>query len=225
MNVAYCLTRNYYNKAAPSMRSLLEHNPDARIYVIGETDDFPLPIYKIINISGSDYLKKSGPNYNYMLSRINFYRPIYADLIPEDKLIHMDADTIICDDITPLWDTDLSGKWYGAVPEYKGNFRPYGPIYYNMGVSVLNLAQMRQDDAPAQLLHLINTSPLVYPDQDVFNMHVDKAVTVDVRYNETTVTGWTDNPAVVHYAGYTKWYDDKYMPRRAFLDKYIPPIE
>ena len=225
MNVAYCLTRNYYDKAVPSMRSLLAHNPDARIYVVGETDDFPFPIHKMINVTGLDYFRKDGPNYNCLFTYINLYRPIYSLLIPENKLIHMDADTVICDDITPLWETDLKGKWYGAVPERRGHYKPYGPIYYNMGVSVHNLEQLRKDKAAEDFIRLINTERFLYPDQDVFNLHTDKAVEVDVRYNETSITGQTDNPAIVHYAGYAEFYSNPNIPRRDLWDKYIPPIE
>lgn len=223
MNVAYCLTNDYFQKAIPSMRSLLHHNPDAKIFVICEADEFPFPVHRVINVSKTDYLDKNGPNYHCLFTHINLYRPIYASLIDEERVIHMDADTVICDSLLPIWETDMTGKWYAAVPEYRGHFRPYGPTYYNMGVAVINLDQMRKDNTEADMLHLINKMRLTYPDQDAYNLHTDKAVTIDVRYNETQITGQTDDPAVVHYAGYAGWYSNPNIPRYEYLARWIPP--
>ena len=33
--------------------------------------------------------------------------------------------------------------------------------------------------------------------------------------------GTTDNPAIVHYCAISDWYENRHMPRRNYLDRYL----
>ncbi len=44
MNIVYAFTADYAPKAFPSMRSLKEHNPKAKVFVVTEADELDLPI-------------------------------------------------------------------------------------------------------------------------------------------------------------------------------------
>ena len=136
----------------------------------------------------------------------------------------MDADTVICDSLDPIWNIDLSGKWVAAVPEYRGRYHPFGPMYYNMGMAVLNLAQMRKDGIVPWMVEYLNTVKQPYADQDAFNkpgLEQDKFVGLPIRYNETIVTGETDHPAIVHFCGLSDWYKNTKMHRREYLERYL----
>lgn len=226
MNVVYTLTSNYVRKALPSMRSLLEHNPKAKIYLLTETDtvDIDVPV-KVINISEQKWFPETGVNYHTPFSYVNLLKVVYTELLPKlQKVIHMDADTVICDSLEPIWQEDLSGKWIAAVPEYRGRYHPFGPMYYNMGMAVLNLAQMRKDGIVPWMVEYLNTVPQPYADQDAFNkpgIEQDKFVPLDIRYNECFATGETDNPAIVHYCGRFDWYENQWIPRRMYLERYL----
>ena len=144
------------------------------------------------------------------------------ELIKAEKVMQLDVDTIICDSLEPIWNTDLTGKWIGWCPELRGIYRPYGPMYYNFGVAVLNLRQMRKDMATVQMVNMLNSEYLRFVDQDAMNILAlpDKSVDIDIRFNESFCCGYTENPAIVHFAGYPDWYENRSMFRWEYLARY-----
>jgi lipopolysaccharide biosynthesis glycosyltransferase len=228
MNIVYALTANFINKAIPSMRSVLEHNPKAKIYLLTEVDavDIGIPV-TVVNISGQEYFQpRTCVNLpNNFGGAINLLKVAYPDLLPKlQKVIHLDADTIITGPLDELWKTDLTGKWLAAVREDRGRYHPFGDAYYNMGVALLNLAQLRKDKAVEQMVHYLNTVRQPFADQDAWNKYAieqDKAVALPVKWNENFATGYTDSPAIVHYCGFADWWTNTRMPRREYLEHYM----
>lgn len=226
INVVYALTRNVYEWMVPSIRSLAEHHPDANVYIVCEDDVFPidLPIkVKAINVSDQKTFPKLGVNYHNGFTYINLLKVCYPSLLMCDKVIHLDIDTIVTDKLDDFYNMDLTGCWVGAVPEYRGNYRPFGNTYYNMGVAVINLKQMREDNIEPIMAGYLNVIKQPYADQDAWNKYgieFNKIVTADLRFNENVCTGFTDNPAIVHYCGAKDWWTRKDMFRKEYLDKY-----
>lgn len=225
MNVVYAMTRNVYRWIIPSIRSLAAHNPDAQVFILAEDDEmpFPLPISaKIINITGQEYFPEIAKHRTEAFGGyINHLKVCYPLILPVDKVIHIDIDTIICDKLTDLWDVDVSGKWFASVPESQTWYRPYGPVYFNMGVSLINLEQMRQDDAPAMLVKYLMSENRPYADQDAWNRYAaSKGAWLPLRFNESRVTGQTKSPAIVHFCSIPDWWTNKTMNRREYLDKW-----
>lgn len=226
MNVVYCLTLNFVEKALPSMRSLLAHNPKAKIYLLTEADsvDIGIPVI-VVNVSGQKWFGNDCINIpNNFGGYINLIKVCYPELMKVNKVIHLDADTIICDSLEPMWKTDLKGKWVAAVPEYRGHYHPFGPMYYNMGVAVINLQQMRTDNIVPEMVEYLNTVKQPFADQDAWHQYGiedNKFVALDVRYNENFATGFTNNPAIVHYCGQSNWYGNKALYRHEYLEQYM----
>lgn len=226
MNVVYALTRNVYEYLLPSMRSLAEHNPKARVFVLAEDDELPfdLPIdAEIINVTGQEWFPKDGVNYNNAFSYINLLKVCYPLILPVKKVIHLDADTIICDSLEGMWKTDVKGKWVAACKETLSSYKPFGKTYYNMGVAMINLEQMKKDKIIPAMVDYLNTVKQPWADQDAWNkygLEQDKFVALDKRWNECFATGQTDNPAIVHYCGMRDWFTRRRMPRKEYLDKY-----
>lgn len=223
MNVVYAMTRNVYEWALPSIRSLIHHNPKAKVFLLIEDDTLPYELpcdATVINISEQEYFKEGGPNYNNRFTYINLLKVAYPKLLSVNKVIHLDIDTIVCGSLEDLWKTDLKGKWFGAVPQYRGEYVQTGDAYYNMGIAIFNLQKMRTDNATDELAEYLNTTETMYADQDVWNLHTDMAVPVDVRFNENWGTGETKDPAIVHYCGISDWYTNKYLYRGEYLDKW-----
>ena len=87
-----------------------------------------------------------------------WYRIFLPELLPQlDRVLYLDADTLIVDSLAPLWATDLEGAYLAAVTNvFQSNHvhRPAelglaGPhVYFNSGVLLMNLADMRRTGAP-----------------------------------------------------------------------------
>lgn len=225
MNIVYAMTRNVYEWIIPSLKSLQETNPKAKVFILCEDDKIDsLPMdCTFINVSDQKYFPEWGVNYHNSFTYINLLKVCYPSLLKCNKVIHLDIDTIVCDSLEGLWKTDVTGKWVAAVPEYKGRYKPFGDTYYNMGVALLNLAQMRKDGCEKDMAEYLNTVRQPYADQDAWHKFglPDKFAVADLRYNESTITGMTDNPAIIHYCGYTHWYNNPMLPRAAYQMKYL----
>lgn len=223
MNVVYVGTRNLYQAMMPSIRSLLDHNHVDRLYLVIEDDSFPVDIpgvdLRVINVSDQKYFGPDSANIGTRFSYMCMMRVTYADILDCDRVISLDCDTIINDSLEPIFQMDLDGKWFAAVKEpFKTEL--YDRNYYNGGVIVYNLEQMRKDGAVAQLVDLLNREQLAFIDQDALSRFTEKSAELPVRYNETMFTGLTDNPAVVHYAAIGDWFTTRRMDRIEFLDRY-----
>ena len=224
MNVAYCITKDYIDKVKPSIRSLKDNNPDSKIYIVTETDTVDIPDVTVIDISNQEWFPRSGINYFNQFTYIGFLKVCYQTLIPEDKLIHMDADTVIVDSLEPMWNINLEGKWYAMCNERQQTFyKPFGENYYNAGVMLLNLKQLREDDIQFEMVRYLNKIKQPWCEQDAFNKYgieQDKIVEMDIRFNEAKTVGTTDNPAVIHYCTYADWFDNKDIFRHEYLERY-----
>ena len=226
MNVVYAMTHHVYDWALPSMRSLAEHNPDATVYVLAEHDELPyetpMPV-RVVNVTGQMYFRSDGVNYNNDFKYINLLKVRYPSLLKEDKVIHLDIDTIVCDSLKSLWETDVEGKWFAAVPESQTWYNPFGRPYWNMGVALINLEQMRKDGIEQPMQDYLNGVKQPFADQDAWNKYATEqgaAVSLDPRWNNSRVTAWTENPGIIHYCGYKDWYTRRDMFRVEYLDKY-----
>lgn len=225
MNIVYSLTRNVYEWLLPSVRSLAEHDPKAKVYILCEDDVFPfdLPIKaNIINISQQNFFPEIGAHRTEAFGGyINHLKLRYPDILPVNKVIHLDIDTIICDSLADMWKVDVTDKWYAAVPESQKWYRPYGDTYFNMGVALINLAQMRKDNAADYMSEFLLTTNQPYADQNAWNRYADrKAVVLDKRFNESPVTGKTESPAIIHYCSIPDWWTNKSMDRAEYLERY-----
>lgn len=226
MAVVYSLSRNLYPYLRGAIRSLLDHNENVKIYVMAEDDDvgFDIPCeHQILNMSQQIIFPVNGPNMRSQFTYMAMLRACTAELIPEEKIIQLDIDTIVCDSLRPIWDLDLGDKWLAWCPEHLAHYKPFGPVYCNFGVAVLNLAQIRKEHAVPFLVRELNRFEIRFLDQDVMNRFAvpDKMVEMPVRFNESFCCGYTPNPAIVHYAGYPDWFTNPNVPRREYLERWI----
>jgi lipopolysaccharide biosynthesis glycosyltransferase len=128
------------------------------------------------------------------------------------------VDTIVADNIDELWDVDLEGRWFAAVLEDKSTYKPFGPVYYNIGVTMFNLKQIREDFADDLMIYTLNTRKMPYIDQDAWNLYWrNKSVQIPGRFNESIVTHQSGKPAIVHYAGVKNWQTNGDMKRAEYL--------
>ena len=227
MNIVYAITRNVYEWAVPSIKSLAEHNPKAKVFMLAEDDEFPydLPIdVQMINVSDQTYFPDIASHRKQDFGGyINHLKLWYSSFLTVNKVIHLDIDTIICDKLDGLWKTDVSGKWFAAVPENQTWYNPFGDKYYNTGVVLFNLAQLRKDKPQQDMTDYLLNTEQPFADQNAWNKfghEQDKIAELDLRYNESRVTGKTSEPAIIHYCSYPDWWTNKNIDRISYLDSY-----
>lgn len=114
--------------------------------------------------------------------KATWYRVFLPELLPSvDKILYLDSDLIVVDSLRALFDTDLSDNWVGAVTnvfQHNHVHRPgelglAGPhVYFNAGVLLMNLDEMRRDGSTAALLDYgrRNAPRLEWRDQDALNV-------------------------------------------------------
>ena len=167
-NVVYCVTANYIDKIKPSIRSLRAFN-DVNVYIVTETDTTDIEDAIAIDISDQQYFPKGSVNYNNMFTYVGLLKVCYQSLLPIDRVIHLDADTIVNGSLNEMWNIDLTGKWYAMTPEYKGRYKPFGDKYYNAGVMLLNLKELRESNIENEMICYLNTVKQPWCEQDAFN--------------------------------------------------------
>lgn len=225
--VVYAGTPNLYEQMVWAAKSLVAHTKVDGIYFLIEDDVFPyeLPDFiKTINVKEYEdrQFPPHGANAKTHFTKMALVRVCYPELLPDvDMVLQLDVDTVVMDDISPIWDTPMTGKWFAACYEEFSGYDPYhSGHYYNVGVCLFNLEQMRKDDAQAQLVDWINNVKANCVEQDALNYlgaMSGKATDLDMRYNENRACGYTDDPAIVHYVGYMDWITNPRLPRREYL--------
>lgn len=121
------------------------------------------------------------------------YRLKLSSLTDIDKVIYLDSDIVVLDDISKLWDYDIDDYLLGAVED------KYSPlmccqanlsdddIYVNSGVLLMNLKKFRElsiENAIFQKLRETN-----YSDQDVLNdICRTKILYLPLKYNLMVTT-------------------------------------
>ena len=196
INVLYCFDSKFWRMAAVSMESVLATASDSAqimIYcMVAPNTDGREQIEKIVKSHKSgaglvwrEIKESENPFQNYEYSRwspVIFYRCIAHRFFKDiDKILYLDSDTLICRDITELFNTDIEDYVLGGVRDmapvndkyhpqgiYVKNFSEKylndGP-YINSGVLLINLRKM----AEYENLLFETKVPLYYPDQDLLN--------------------------------------------------------
>lgn len=221
----YSGTRNLYSDMVTAAKSLIANSNVEKIYFLIEDDEFPEelpPIIETMNISGQKFFPKNGANYRTKFTYMSLMRVCYTKLFPDlDKILQLDVDTICVDNVDYLWEVDMRDKWFASVIEDFSTYKPFGPKYYNIGVAVFNLEWIRKDEIDEKLIHYLNTVNVPYIDQDAWNRFgIGREIKLPTRYNESFVTGYTENPAIVHFAGFKDWQTSLKVPRREYIKHY-----
>jgi len=226
----YSGTRNLYEQMVWAAKSLIANSSVDKVYFLIEDDDFPYEIPPIIEtVNVREYADKvfpdTGVNAGTHFTKFALVRICYPELFPDvGKIVQLDVDTVCVDNVDGLWDVDLEGRWFAAVEETLSGYNPYAADqYFNVGVAVFNLEQMRADNAQDMLVRFINEVKANCVEQDALNFHgsiMHKIAELPTRFNENRACGYTDNPAIVHFIGYMDWQTNPNLPRREYLNLY-----
>lgn len=209
MIVAICCTRNWYIYLATELYALFKHNKVKKVYLFIEDDEISyLKDDKIefINVNNlEEYITKNSPNYNTPYSKLSFIRCYFSKLLKEDKILYIDADAIVIDNIDDLWNTDFEDNVLVGVKEpgeWNNHLNTYGldDKYINSGVLLMNLKKIREEKLDDSMIYLLNHNRYSFPDQDVINLVCRNRIKyVSNIYNSTETTGFRDDAKIIHY--------------------------
>lgn len=207
---AYSGTRNLYTGMISAYKSLLMNSDVDLIYLLIEDDEFPSELpdcVKTVNASGQKKHWDDTPNATSKFTYMALARATYMEMFPWlDKILSLDVDTIVEQDISDLWDLDLTGYYFSATPEVARTNEK--SIYTNIGVCLYNLKELRDGKAD-EVIAALETNRFRYLEQDAFNYACQgKILPMDNSYNVTVFTGACKNPKIMHFAGYTDWDHD-----------------
>ena len=220
----YSGTRNLYDDMVTAAKSLIANSSVDRVHFLIEDGAFPgeLPdIIRPLDVSKQGFFQKNGPNMTTPFTYMAMLRVCYTKLLPDTKkVLQLDVDTVCVDDVDGIWDVPMGDNWVAMVEEKLGTYKPYGPLYYNAGVALFDLDKMRSIGADEKLITFLNTIKVPYVDQDAVCRLAGRVTGLDVRYNECFVTGYTETPAIVHFAGIKNWQTSSRASRREYIKKY-----
>ena len=213
--VVYCGTKETYVNMIASVKSLLATTPVDKVYFLIEDDVFPyeLPdIVHTINIKpyAFDIFSKDGPNFTNVWTYMCLIRTAFPQIFKDyKKILSLDIDVVITEDISCLWDIDLTDYYFAGVEE-QGRIKDNSSDFYaNFGVIMMNLQKMREDDMGSILVNAVNTEHFCCPEQDAFNKYCKGHIyKLPNDYNVTVYSHITGEPLkerILHYAGLKYW--------------------
>lgn len=180
-----------------------------------------------------------------------YLRLLAPEILPAglERVLYLDSDLIVLDDLLPLWRTDLRGHAVGAAPDFPWD--PLGTeiqrhtalgivpgsVYVNTGVLLMDLVRWRRADLSARLFdYIAKRGPeLLFVDQDALNavLHGDIKV-LDPRWNlqarmyrlgrrrTDEVRAACRQPAILHYSTWDKpWNFRSTAARRSDYFRYL----
>ena len=209
MIVAICSTRNWYFYLATELYALFKHNEVAKVYLFIEDDEISYlkdNRIQFINVNKiKKYIEEKSPNYNTKYSQLSYIRCYFSKILNEEKILYIDADAIVVDNIKELWNTNIKNKALAGVHE-GGEWSKHLGIegmddkYINSGVLLMNLDYIRKEKLDDAMIDLLNQKYYAYPDQDVINIVCkDKIQYVSNIYNSAETTGIVEDAKIIHY--------------------------
>ncbi|XVF32642.1 hypothetical protein REPUB_Repub17cG0100000 [Reevesia pubescens] len=178
IHIAMTLDANYLRGTMAAVLSILQHStcpenlefhfllgkyePDVLLSI---NSTFPYLNFRVYRFDSNRVRGKISKSIRQALDQpLNYARIYLADILPSDvrRVLYLDSDLVVVDDIVKLWEVDLEGKVL-AAPEYcHANFTNYftdlfwsdkdlsstfngrQPCYFNTGVMVVDVDKWRQ---------------------------------------------------------------------------------
>ena len=158
-------------------------------------------------------------------SKTTYFRLFIAEMFPLiDKAIYIDSDTLVCGDVSRLYEHELGNNLLGAAHEQAMvQIDEYGTYveqnlgidrnnYFNAGVLLINCDKFRREGVLSQFVELLGAYNFrVTQDEDYLNVICkDRVLFVDQRWN-TEMIGEIPYPSeeynIIHYIMVSKpWH-------------------
>ena len=144
----------------------------------------------------------SSPNAETGYTPYCFLR-LYADrLALPGKVIYLDTDTVLCDDIAKLYAEDVEAfELAGVRDRYGCHF--FGVNYINSGVLLLNLKRIRETGLFRRAISACAAKKIFLPDQTAINRMAKRKKLLPRRFNEQK--GEREDTVIRHFSMTIIW--------------------
>jgi len=189
------------------------------------------------------------------LNQSSYYRLLLPKILPKvKKIIYLDCDMIIMDDISKLYLEKINKKLIGCCPVFHPNYQlvlqkihPKTKIIkaINAGMTLMNLDLLRKGNYSKIFIDFVNnnSAKLIAGDQDVLNLILANQIKIiHPKWNSTSylfVTNnhkkcgldkkifdiCTKNPSIVHFDGIKPWTNGSSHPYKKYFYKYLYQTE
>ena len=169
-------------------------------------------------------------------SKTTYFRLFIPNLYPQyDKVLYLDSDIVILDDIANLFDTDLGDNLVAAAPDDVIQFHPVFQTYaekvvgvadyhryFNAGVLLMNLHQLRRFKFQEKFVYLLDKIKFsVAQDQDYLNrLCKGRVKLVDRTWNRMPIEDpkiKAEDVKLVHYnLAFKPWHFEDILYKEFF---------
>jgi lipopolysaccharide biosynthesis glycosyltransferase len=254
--VLLCANGVYFQHMAVTVASLLTNNRAHRFDLTIATDrDYPAEqkrLQAMIDGFGNatarfvvfDSERIARLPIRLHLTALTYVRLFAAELFDDnvERVLYLDTDLVVCDDIAPLWSIDMGDKPLAGALDIFIDAQRAGAAknYINAGVLLLNLRQWRAENAGEKLIGYIDAhTDLPYLDQDALNqVFAGRIQIVPLRWNfqarmahagakalglaRAEFIEMRRNPGIVHYTtGSKPWMYRKSVPYTGLYYRYL----
>ena len=219
--VVYLATRNYYKYLLSAVTSLVTNTDVDAVYLLIEDNIFPYKLpdnVRTLNVSQQPFFDKFGPNYNKPWSYMVLLKIALPFIFPEyNKLLVLDVDTIVDDDISEMWDIQLDGYCFAAVKELHKSTSERN--YYNAGVLLMNCERLVETGICSNIIRELNTNSYDFCEQDCINyMYNDEILEIPSCYNVNLFSEVPNEKKIIHFAAIQNW--ENRILYQKYLEKY-----
>jgi lipopolysaccharide biosynthesis glycosyltransferase len=227
MNICIAFSNNWKKFMNVLLYSLFLNNDSCKVYLLSEniTKEELQSFQSVCDLFDKnhkiEYIDISSVYDKYITSNINvdvrftkytLIRILIPHLIKEDKILYLDADTLVIDNISDLYNIDLKDNLVagcidtGIADSYKTSIGlNVNYNYINAGVLLINLKKMVSENLHNTWLYLINNKHFPCHDQCTLNLIANnKIIIVPPIYNASLSTKYdidVKDIKIIHYAG------------------------
>lgn len=165
----------YLNQITTTIKSIAYHNNDFKIYIIN--GDIPQEWFENLNryltlLKGKvvdlkidiNILAEETPTNHEQINQMTFGKLLIPNLIQEDKVLYIDSDAVVNNDLSELFETNINKHPLAAVKDVFGE-------HFNAGVLLINNKKLRNEysNIVTEFLEYGKTEGLLDGDQSILN--------------------------------------------------------
>lgn len=223
MNFAMCYSANWKQYVEIEAFAILKHNPGSKVHLLSDTLG-KIEMDGCIFIDVQElYLKRipSQVNVDGRFTRFALYRLLIPEVVPESRVLYVDADALVTAPLKDFYASGLSRQWPRHATTRAGNaivagVKDIGILesqinaigltrsdhYINAGVTLMDLSAIVREGLHWKWIELVNKKHFSCHDQCIINMTCKGRINyVGNEYNSSLSTGFHEVPRIMHWAG------------------------